>query len=89
MLPRLDELEADLLDRRTRAEAEAWLGEIEGIDLTLSLLREKRQSTRRMLDLTPRVHLRFPAVSQRHLEASLCQCRVSMSLSGQLCGDGV
>jgi hypothetical protein len=34
MLPRLDELEADLLTRRTRAEAEGWRGELEGIDLT-------------------------------------------------------
>lgn len=34
MLPRLDEIEADLLARQARAEAEGWLGEIEGIDLT-------------------------------------------------------
>lgn len=38
MLPRLAELETDLLDRRARAEAEGWAGEIEGIDLTLSFL---------------------------------------------------
>jgi hypothetical protein len=36
MLARLDELEADLLNRRARAEAEGWIGEIEGIDLTLT-----------------------------------------------------
>jgi hypothetical protein len=33
MLPRLDEIEDDLLARRARAEHEAWLGEVEGIDL--------------------------------------------------------
>jgi hypothetical protein len=31
---RLDELETDLLDRRSRAEQEGWLGEIDGLDLT-------------------------------------------------------
>jgi hypothetical protein len=40
MLPRLDELESDLTDRRNRAAAEAWLGEIEGIDRTLQCLRD-------------------------------------------------
>ena len=49
MLPRLDELEADLLARRERAQQEGWLGEIDGLDLTLSLLRQKRDQTRRTL----------------------------------------
>jgi hypothetical protein len=49
MLTRLDELETDLLDRRSRAEQEGWLGEIDGLDLTLNLLRQKRDETRRML----------------------------------------
>ena len=49
MLPRLDELETDLLDRRSRAEQEGWLGEIDGLDLTLNLLRQKRDEIRRML----------------------------------------
>jgi hypothetical protein len=49
MLPRLDELETDLLDRRSRAEQEGWLGEIDGLDLALNLLRQKRDETRRML----------------------------------------
>ena len=49
MLPRLDELETDLLDRRSRAEQEGWLGEIDGLDLTPNLLRQKRDETRRML----------------------------------------
>jgi hypothetical protein len=44
-LPRLDEIEDDLLARRARAEHEAWLGEVEGIDLTF--LQQKREETRR------------------------------------------
>jgi hypothetical protein len=47
MLGRLNELEADLLARRERAEAEGWFGEIEGLDLTLALLRSKRDETER------------------------------------------
>ncbi|MBT2505915.1 recombinase [Streptomyces sp. ISL-98] len=47
MLPRLDEIETDLLARRARAEQEGWLGEIEGIDLTLTFLREKREESQR------------------------------------------
>jgi len=47
MLPRLDEIETDLLVRRSRAETEGWLGEIEGIDLTLEYLRDKRRQAER------------------------------------------
>jgi site-specific recombinase XerD len=47
MLPRLVELERDLRDRRRRAEHEGWTGEIEGIDLTLRLLAEKKASAER------------------------------------------
>ncbi|WP_021592273.1 hypothetical protein [Actinomadura welshii] len=53
MLPRLDEVEADLLTRRARAEAEGWLGEIEGLDLTLTFLRQKRGQTRRLAKVAP------------------------------------
>jgi hypothetical protein len=42
MLYRLDTIEADLTARQDRAEQEGWLGEIEGIELTLSALRAKR-----------------------------------------------
>jgi hypothetical protein len=38
----------DLIARRSRAHQESWLGEIEGLDLTLSHLRGKRDQTRRM-----------------------------------------
>jgi hypothetical protein len=61
MLARLDEIEADLLARRERAQAEGWRGEIEGLDLTLSFLRNKRAHTQRF---TRRVQLGLPAVHQ-------------------------
>ncbi|MEV0036737.1 integrase [Streptomyces sp. NPDC050804] len=60
MLARLSELEADLLQRRTQAEAEGWIGEIEGIDLTLTFLRAKRDETQRRAE-RPAVHLGIPA----------------------------
>ncbi|WNI33324.1 recombinase [Streptomyces sp. ITFR-6] len=47
MLDRLEELEADLLVRLRRAEEEHWLGEVEGINLTLTFLRSKREETQR------------------------------------------
>jgi site-specific recombinase XerD len=47
LLPRLDELEDDLTARRARALREGWLGEIEGIDLTLTFLRQKREQAQR------------------------------------------
>ena len=53
MLPRLDEIEDDLQDRRNRAAHEGWLGEIEGIDLTLTFLRQKRDQTRRLARIAP------------------------------------
>ncbi len=47
MLPRLDELEDDLLNRRQRAIDEGWRGEVEGLELTLRFLRSKRDQARR------------------------------------------
>jgi hypothetical protein len=47
MLPRLQEIEAGLLTRRARAGSEGWLGEIEGLDLTLTFLRDKRKRLER------------------------------------------
>ncbi|QDN95107.1 phage integrase family protein [Streptomyces sp. S1A1-8] len=47
MLPRLDELEADLLARRQRAIDEGWRGEVEGLDLTLRFLRSKHAQAHR------------------------------------------
>ena len=37
MILRLDELEADLIARRERAEKEGWRGEVDGLELTLGL----------------------------------------------------
>ncbi|MEU4223899.1 hypothetical protein AB0F17_06375 [Nonomuraea sp. NPDC026600] len=48
MLDRLAEIETDLLSRRARAEAEGWLGELEGLDLTLNFLAGKREEARRL-----------------------------------------
>ncbi|MEV5535218.1 recombinase [Saccharopolyspora shandongensis] len=62
MLPRLDEIEEDLLARRTRAEYEAWLGEVEGIDLTLTFLRQKREETKRLARVAP-VDLGLPTIT--------------------------
>jgi hypothetical protein len=53
MLPRLQEIEADLLTRRARAGSEGWLGEIEGLDLTLTFLRDKRKRLERTTTRRP------------------------------------
>jgi hypothetical protein len=60
MLPRLDEIEDDLLARRARAERENWLGEVEGIDLTLTFLRQNREETKRLARIAP-VELGMPS----------------------------
>ncbi|MFF2123213.1 tyrosine-type recombinase/integrase [Kitasatospora sp. NPDC058184] len=60
MLTRLDELEEDLLARRERAVAEDWRGEIDGLDLTLTFLRSKREQARRFQRTGP-VSLGLPA----------------------------
>lgn len=59
MINRLDELEHDLLIRRQHAERENWLGEIEGIDLTLTYLRAKRDEAQR-LSHRPLIRLGLP-----------------------------
>jgi hypothetical protein len=64
MLPRLDELEADLRQRRDHAVSEGWLGEIEGIDLTLTFLADKRNQTNRLTKVTRPVDLGIPALSR-------------------------
>ena len=61
MLPRLDEIEADLIARRSRADRRGWHGEIEGIDLTLTFLRGKRAQAQRAATTRP-VSLGMPAV---------------------------
>ncbi|MET7949073.1 tyrosine-type recombinase/integrase [Micromonospora sp. NPDC005324] len=59
MIDRLGELEHDLTTRRQHAENENWLGEIEGIDLTLNFLRTKREEAQR-LTRRPLVQLGLP-----------------------------
>jgi hypothetical protein len=61
LLPRLDELEADLEQWRARAAAEGWLGEIEGINRTLSCLHDKRADALRLTRITRQVALGMPA----------------------------
>ncbi|MEY9965937.1 site-specific recombinase XerD [Streptacidiphilus sp. MAP12-16] len=64
MLDRLAEIETDLLTRRERAESEGWLGEIEGVDLTLSFLKSKRAEALRLSRATA-VDLGMPAPRER------------------------
>ena len=61
MLPRLDEIEENLLACRARAEHEAWLGEVEGIDLTRTFLRQKREEAKRLARIAP-ADLGIPAI---------------------------
>jgi hypothetical protein len=61
MLTRLEEIESDLLSRRARAEAEGWVGEIEGIDLTLTFLAGKRHEANRIARVTP-ISLGMPTI---------------------------
>ncbi|UIX34345.1 tyrosine-type recombinase/integrase [Streptomyces sp. GQFP] len=60
MIPRLDEIEIDLQQRRERAEREGWRGEIEGIDLTMSFLQAKRIEALRSQRLGQHVDLGLP-----------------------------
>jgi hypothetical protein len=59
MLSQLADIEKDLLMRRKRALEEQWLGEIEGIDLTLTFLRTKQADAARLTQRMP-VDLGFP-----------------------------
>ncbi|MBY8864015.1 hypothetical protein K7711_46660 [Nocardia sp. CA2R105] len=43
----------DLVQRRARVDAERWIGGIEGIDLTMTFLRQKRAETQRLARLAP------------------------------------
>ncbi|MER8096103.1 recombinase [Streptomyces goshikiensis] len=66
MLPRLAELEKDLLLRRRRAEEEQWLGEVEGITATLTFLYAKQAEAAR-LTTRPVVDLGLPTPAPRNL----------------------
>lgn len=60
MIARLDEINTDLINRRELAEAQGWLGEPEGIDLTLRFLQDKRAAAQRLTGLGP-TNLGMPA----------------------------
>ncbi|MCX4632369.1 recombinase [Streptomyces sp. NBC_01443] len=62
---RLEEIETDLIARRARAEAEGWLGETEGMELTLMLLRQKQAETVRLTGMPRTVDLGIPALVLR------------------------
>jgi hypothetical protein len=49
---------------RVRAEQESWLGEVDGIDLTLQFLRSKREETKRLARITP-IDLGIPGVPSK------------------------
>ncbi|WP_331749610.1 MULTISPECIES: recombinase [unclassified Streptomyces] len=61
MLPRLAEIEKDLILRRKRAEEEQRLGEIKGIGLTLTFARTKQADAARLTRRSP-VALGIPTV---------------------------
>lgn len=61
MLPGLDEIEDDLQGRRCRASHQGWLGEVEGLDLTLTFLRQKREQTKRLTRIAP-IGLGIPGI---------------------------
>jgi len=67
MLPRLDELETDLLARRERAITEGWRGEVEGLDLTLTFLRSKRTQAKQAarINTSTQVNLGIPTIAAR------------------------
>ena len=61
--PGLDEIETDLPTRRARAQAEGRLGELEGIDLTLTFLSGKRDQASR-LNRTTEINLGLPSLRE-------------------------
>jgi hypothetical protein len=65
MLPRLDIIGKVLLERRMRAEKEGWFGDIDGINLTLQFLRQKREQSERHSRVAP-VPLGLPIVPRHY-----------------------
>ncbi|MET3948688.1 integrase [Arthrobacter sp. UYCu512] len=61
MIGRLDEINTDLIARRELAQTKGWLGELEGIDLTLQFLQDKRADAHRLAKLGP-TNLGIPAI---------------------------
>lgn len=69
MLARLADVEQDLLARRKRAKDEQWLGEIDGIDMTLTFLRTKQAEAARLIQ-RPAVDLGLPRPRTQEATAS-------------------
>jgi hypothetical protein len=61
MIGRLEEINTDLIARRELAQTKGWLGELEGIDLTLRFLQDKRADAQRLARLGP-TDLGMPAL---------------------------
>lgn len=61
MIARLDEINTDLISRRELAQTRGWLGELEGIALTLQFLAAKRAEAHRSVNRGP-ASLGMPAV---------------------------
>ncbi|MFF1252720.1 tyrosine-type recombinase/integrase [Pseudarthrobacter sp. NPDC058329] len=61
MIDRLDEINTDLIARRKLAQTKGWLGELEGIDLTLQFLKEKRFDAQRSAQRGP-TNLGIPVI---------------------------
>lgn len=62
MIERLNEIEEDLLNRRDRALENGWTGEVEGLDLTLRFLTDKREESQRLSKTTRQIGLAAPTV---------------------------
>ncbi|WP_332603162.1 site-specific integrase [Arthrobacter sp. S2(2024)] len=61
MIDRLDEINTDLIARRELAQTKGWLGELEGIDLTLRFLKDKRADAQKSARRGP-TSLGIPAI---------------------------
>ena len=70
LLPRLDEIEDDLQARRSRAAHEGWLGEVEGLDLTLTFLRQNANKTKRLTRIAP--------IPPRHTRCPTCGSAIKL-----------
>ncbi|MFI8007865.1 hypothetical protein [Streptomyces sp. NPDC086010] len=97
MISRLDDLRADLVARLAHAQTEGWAGEIEGLDLTLQLLRAKCQDAQ-LLAHRPPIELGIPQPRQRGSAQSSADAAVGDDLydagevvggEGQVGGGGV
>lgn len=85
MIDRLDEINTDLIARRGLAESKGWLGELEGIDLTLRFLQDKRADALRLVALGP-TNFDMPAFRPRTAQEAPQPLGSSWELDWQKCG---